>query len=199
MNAEIPRTIDDPCVERLYLRAHARLERGDVPGCIEAYQQALELAFDSPSLHAGLAAVLEGAGDMQGALHEYSKAQKLNPRNPQYLKSIEQIRARIGAMQTRPLAGAMTVPLAGKLPPPPEPVPASLVAVARALRSNDVSPQDRGWVIAALRVALKNEPENDRLHVKLSNLLQAEGDREGASIHMREANRLSRQRPRRFA
>ena len=73
------------------------------------------------------------------------------------------------------------------------------MAVARAVRSTEVLPQDRGWVIAAMRVALKSEPDNDRLHIKLSNLLQAEGDRQGAADHMREANRLSRLRVRRHA
>jgi tetratricopeptide (TPR) repeat protein len=199
VSSENHSTMDDPRVERLYMLAHAFLEHGDTPGCIEAYQQALALAYDSPSLHAGLAAVLEGTGDLNGALREYSKAQQLNPKNPHYVKALDNLRQRIGSTSTRPLSGALTVPLNGKLPPPPQPIPAALVAVARAVRSSEVSPEDRGWVIAALRVALKSEPENERLHVKLSNLLQAEGDRNGAAEHMREANRLSRLRMRRQA
>ena len=192
-------SIDDPRVERLYLRAHALLERGDVPACIDAYQQALALAFDSPSLHAGLAAVLEGSGDLQGALLEYSKAQKLHPRNPHYARAIEGLRARLGATRTRPLAGVLTAPLDNRLPPAPAPIPASLLAVARAVRSSEVASEDRGWVIAALRATLSAEPDNDRLHVKLSNLLQADGDRVAAAHHMREANRLGRLRTRRQA
>lgn len=186
-------------MERLYLQARAHLERGNVPGCVSALEQALALVPDSAALHGDLAAVLEGAGDLNGALREYVAAQRLNPQNPRHARAIERIRARIGRMQTRPLAGVMTAPLEGKLPPAPAPIPSSMVAVARALRSSEVLPADRGWVIAALRIALKNEPENERLHVKLSNLLQAEGDRAGAAEHMREANRLSRERSRRRA
>ena len=143
--------------------------------------------------------MLERAENLAGALREYVTAQQLNPRNPHYNRAIENLRTRVGAMQTRPLAGVVTAPLDGKLPPPPRPIPPSLVAMARALRSSEVSVEDRGWVIAALRAALKGEPDNERLHVKLSNLLQAEGDRAGAAEHMREANRLSRLRARRHA
>ena len=152
------------------------------------------LAPDLASLHAGLGAVLEGAGDLAGAYTAYSRAQRLHPRNPRFGRAVTRLRSRLGGGKTRPLAGAMTVPLDGKMPQAPEPIPAALVGVARAVRSSEVSPADRAWVIAALRVALRGEPENERLHVKLSNLLQAEGDRAGAATHMREANRLSRTR-----
>lgn len=187
-------TTADQRVEQLYFRAHTLLERGDVPGCIAAYQEALTLAPDLASLHAGLGAVLEGAGDLTGALNSYTRAQRLHPRNPRFARATTSLHARIGSGKTRSLAGAMTVPLDGRMPEAPDPVPAALVGVARAVRSSEVTAADRGWVIAALRVALRGEPENERLHVKLSNLLQAEGDRTGAATHMREANRLSRTR-----
>jgi|GEM_PF-1750721 len=193
MNAERS-TPDDPRVEKLYFRARALLDGGDVSGAIATYQEALILAPDLASLHAALGAVLDGVGDLTGALNSYTRAQRLHPRNPRFARATASLHARIGSGRTRPLAGAMTVPLDGKMPEAPDPVPAALVGVARAVRSSEVSPADRGWVIAALRVALRGEPENERLHVKLSNLLQAEGDRAGAATHMREANRLSRTR-----
>jgi tetratricopeptide (TPR) repeat protein len=193
------RPIAETWVEHLYLQAQTLLGQGDVPGAIAAYRRAIQIADGSPTLHAGLAATLDQAGDLNGALREYLRAQQLNPINPTYARAIESLRRRLGGMQTRGLAGAVTVPLDGKLPPAPDPIPAALIAVARAVRSNEVSPKDRAWVIAALRVALRSDPENERLHVKLSNLLQAEGDRLGAAAHMREANRLSRLRIRRRA
>jgi Flp pilus assembly protein TadD len=190
----------DQQVEGHLLRARALLEEGNVPAAIDACEQALAIAPHMPALHATLAAVLEGADDLQGALREYMAALKLNPREARYARAVVSLRVRLGNGQTRPLAGAVTMPLSRRpLPPPPAPIPPSVVAMVRALRSTEVAPEDRGWVIAGLRAAITDDPENARLHVTLSNLLQAEGDREGAATHMREANRLGRTRAARQA
>ena len=191
----------DQQVEGYLLRARAFLERGNVPAAIDACEQALALAPDVPALHATLATILEGADDLQGALREYTAALRLNPRETRYARAVAGLRVRLGQNQTRPLAGSVTMPLAGRLlsPPPSAPIPPGVMAMARALRSTEVAPEDRGWVVAGLRAAIADDPENARLHITLSNLLQAEGDREGAATHMREANRLGRARAVRHA
>lgn len=162
-------------VERLFMQARQLLEQGDVPGSIGAYRRALELSPRLPALHAELGHALARAGDFTGALQEYSVARQLDPRDASYARSMDDLHDRSQRSQA-------------------EPIPSALVAMARAVRSTDVAPQDRPWVIAALRTALQQEPENERLHVKLSNLLLAQGDHAGATAHMREANRVSRLR-----
>ena len=143
MSGETHSTIYDPRVEHLYMRAHALARTGRYPSAaLMRTSGHLPSAADSPSLHAGLAAVLEQSGDLNGRPARIcQERRKLHPKNPHYCTGAGEP-ALYAWVRHRPgrSSGALTVPLDGKMPPALVPIPPPLVAVARAVRSTEVLP-----------------------------------------------------------
>ena len=94
----------------------ALLDSGEGAGARQELEQALRQAPDNILASRFLAQALEGLGDLEGALRQYSGTLKMAPGDPQLTAHVQELRARLERPQ--PASQVPTGPMPRMSPPP---------------------------------------------------------------------------------
>jgi tetratricopeptide (TPR) repeat protein len=88
--------MSEPEVESLCHRGRAQLQKSDINGAVELFQQASELDPDCCEAHEGLANCAYVAGEYAKAIAEYQRLTQLQPAESRYYTNLGAIHNRIG-------------------------------------------------------------------------------------------------------